>query len=200
VVGTELAHAIRYDDPGRHWIGLLDGVPAGVAVQPPADTPLAVAPMPVELVAAIADAVDADNVALPGVFGPTGTAGRFAEAWTGLREIAAVPTSEERLYELRNLRFPEGVAGALRPAAQTELELLLSWLPEFEAGAQWARSNTAAVFVTRRLPAGEVWIWDDDGPVSMAARTEAVAGVARNQAVSHARRYQLASGGCRRRS
>src|SRR5271168_3691762 len=74
VVGTKLADAIRYGEPGRYWIGLHDGVPAGVAVQQPADTALAVAPMPAELGAAIADAVDADGVALPGVFGPAGTA------------------------------------------------------------------------------------------------------------------------------
>ena len=37
VVGTKVADAIRYGEPGRYWIGLLDGVPAGVAVQQPAD-------------------------------------------------------------------------------------------------------------------------------------------------------------------
>jgi hypothetical protein len=184
VAGTKLADAIRYGEPGRYWIGLLDGVPAGVAVQQPTGTPLAVAPMPAELVAAIAEAVNASDVALPGVFGPAGTASRFADAWGRLRKITAVPTSEERLYEVRDLRFPDGVAGALRRAAQAELELLLSWLPGFEAGAGWASSNPAAVFVTRRLAAGNVWIWDDDGPVSMAARTETVAGVSRIQAVN----------------
>jgi ribosomal protein S18 acetylase RimI-like enzyme len=184
VVGTKLADAIRYGEPGRYWIGLLGGVPAGLAVQQPADTPLAVAPMPAELVAGIAHAAAASDVVLPGVFGPAATAARFAEAWAGLRTIAAVPTSAEWLYEVRDLRFPDGVAGALRRAAEAELDLLLSWLPGFEAGAGWAGSNPAAVFVTRRLAAGEVWIWDDDGPVSMAARTEAVAGVSRIQAVN----------------
>ena len=176
VVGTKLADAIRYGEPGRYWIGLLDGVPAGVAVQQPADTPLAVAPMPAELVAAIAAAVDAEGVALPGVFGPAGTASRFAEAWARQRKITAIPGSAERLYEVRDLRFPAGVDGALRRAAEADRELLLSWLPGFEAGAGWAGSDPAAVFVTRRLAAGDVWIWDDDGAVSMAARTEAVAG------------------------
>jgi ribosomal protein S18 acetylase RimI-like enzyme len=184
VVGSKLADAVGYGEPGRYWIGLLDGVPAGVAVQQPAGTPLAVAPMPAELVTAIAGAADTSGVALPGVFGPAGTAARFAEAWGRLRQIPVIPTSEERLYEVRDLRFPEGVAGALRRAAEAELGLLLSWLPGFEAGGRWAGSNPAAVFVTRRLAAGEVWIWDDDGPVSMAARTEAVAGVARIQAVN----------------
>jgi hypothetical protein len=184
VVGSKLADAIRYGEPGRYWVGLLDGVPAGVAVQQPAGTPLAVAPMPAELVAAIAGAADAGGVALPGVFGPAGTAACFAEAWGGLRQIAVIPTSGEQLCEVRDLRFPEGVAGALRRAAEAELGLLLSWLPGLEAGARWAGSNPAAVFVTRRLAAGDVWIWDDDGPVSMAARTEAVAGVARIQAVN----------------
>ena len=184
VVGTKLADAIRYGEPGRYWIGLLDGTPAGVAVQQPADTPLAVAPMPADLVEAIADAAEADGVALPGVFGPAGTASRFAGVWAGRRKVAAMPTSAERLYELGDLRFPAGVDGRLRRAAEADRELLLSWLPGFEAGAGWAGSDPAAVFVTRRLAAGAVWIWDDDGPVSMAARTEPVAGVSRIQAVN----------------
>lgn len=184
VIGTKLADAIRYGEPGRYWIGLVDGVPAGIAVQQPADTPLAVAPMSAEVVAAIADAVHAGYAALPGVLGPAGTAARFAELLAGLRKIGPVLTSDERLYEVRDLRSPDGVAGTLRRAADAELELLLSWLPGFEAGARWAGSNPAAVFVGRRLAAGEVWIWADDGPVSMAARTEAVAGVSRIQAVN----------------
>ena len=184
VVGTKLADAIRYGEPGRYWIGLLDGVPAGVAVQQPAGAPLAVAPMPAELIAAIADAVDRGDIALPGVFGPSGIASAFAEVWAGRRKVAAVATSHERLYELRDLQFPDGVAGMLRRAAEADRKLLLSWLPGFEAGAGWAGSDPAAVFVARRLAAGDVWIWDDDGPVSMAARTEAVAGVSRIQAVN----------------
>jgi ribosomal protein S18 acetylase RimI-like enzyme len=184
VVATKLADAIAYGEPGRYWIGLLDGVPAGVAVQQPTGTSLAVAPMPAELVAAVAGAVDNGNVALPGVSGSAEAASRFAEVWAGRRKIAAVATSEERLYEVRDLRFPDGVAGALRRAGEADRELLLSWLPGSEAGAGWAGSNPAAVFVTRRLAAGDVWIWDDDGPVSMAARTQAVDGVSRIQAVN----------------
>jgi len=153
-------------------------------VQQPADTSLAVGPMPAELVAATADALAADGVALPGVFGPAGIASRFAEAWARQPKISAVLTSEEQLYEVRDVRFPDGVAGALRRAADADRELLLSWLPGFQVGACWAGSDPAAVFVTRRLAAGDLWIWDDDIPVSMAARTEAVVGVSRIQAVN----------------
>jgi ribosomal protein S18 acetylase RimI-like enzyme len=184
VVGTKLADAVRYDEPGRYWIGLLDGVAAGLAVQQPADAPLALAPMPAELIVTIAGAVDADGVPLPGVSGPAGAASHFAGMWAERGKVAAMPTSAERLYEVRDLRFPAGVRGALRRAAEADRELLLSWLPGFEAGAGWAVSDPAAVFVTRRLAAGEVWIWDDGGPVSMAARTEAVTGVSRIQAVN----------------
>ena len=145
VVGTKMADAIRYGEPGRYWIGLLDGVPAGVAVQQPAGSPLAVAPMPAELVAAVADAVDADGVALPGVFGPAGTASRFARdvGRAAQDRCDAEPMSAERLYEVRDLRFPVGVDGALRRAAEADRELLLSWLPGFEAGARlgWFRSG-----------------------------------------------------------
>jgi predicted GNAT family acetyltransferase len=184
VVGTKLADAIRYGEPGRCWIGLADGVPAGVAVQQPVDTALAVAPMSADLAGAIAAAVDADGGTLPGVFGPAGVASHFAEVWAGLRTVAAVLTSAEQVCEVVDLRMPPGVGGALRRAAAADRELLLSWLPGFRPGAGWASSNPAAVFVTRRLAAGEVWIWDDNGPVSMAARTETVAGVSRIQAVN----------------
>jgi predicted GNAT family acetyltransferase len=182
VVGTKLADAIRYGEAGRYWVGLWAGIPAAAAQ--PADAPLAVAPMPADLVLALAAAVDADGVGLPGVFGPAGTASRFAGLWAAQRQITAAITAEERVHEVRELRFPAGVRGTRRRAAPADLELLLSWLPGFEPGAGWARSNPAAVFVSRRLAAGDVWIWDDDGPVSMAARTEAVAGVARIQAVN----------------
>src|SRR5580704_3330735 len=175
VVGTKLADAIRYGEAGRYWVGLRAGIPAGVGAAQPADAPLAVAPMPADLVLAIAAAIDADGVGLPGVFGPADTASRFAGLWAAQRQITATVTAEERAYEVRELRFPAGVAGTRRRAAAADLELLLSWLPGFEAGANWASSSPAAVFVSRRLAAGDVWIWDDDGPASMAARTEAVA-------------------------
>jgi hypothetical protein len=44
VVGTKLADAVRYGEPGRYWVALLDDLAAGVAVQQPAGAPLAVAP------------------------------------------------------------------------------------------------------------------------------------------------------------
>jgi RimJ/RimL family protein N-acetyltransferase len=181
---ARLADAIRHREPGRYWLGLLDGVPAGVAVQQPAGAPLALTPMPAEVAAAIADAIAAADTVLPGVYGPAAAASYFAEAWAGRRGIAAVPTAEEWLYEVRDLRFPDGVAGAPRRAARADRELLLSWLPRFQDGPGWAGSNPAAIFVTRRLAAGHVWIWEDGGPVSMAARTDAVAGVVRIMAVN----------------
>jgi len=140
--------------------------------------------MPAGVVAAVAGAAAAGGAELPGVTGPVATASRFAAEWIGLRPVAATPTAAEALYEVRDLRYPAAVSGRLRRATGADRELLLSWLPGFETGAGWAGTNPAAIFVTRRLAAGDVWVWDDDGPVSMAARTEAVAGVARIQAVN----------------
>lgn len=154
VVGTKLADAIRYGEPGRYWIALLDGVPAGVAVQVPANAPLALAPVQADLVPAIADAVAADGVALPGVSGPAGTVSRFAGVWAGRRKVAAMPTSAELLYEVRDLRFPAAVDGTLRRAAEADRELLLSWLPGFEAGAGWGVADPG-----RQHPAGTAGAW-----------------------------------------
>jgi predicted GNAT family acetyltransferase len=184
VVGTRLADAVRYGEQGRYWMAGPDRAPAGLAVQQPAGTPLALAPMPAELVAAMGDALAAGDVQLPGVSGPADATARFAELWATRRQVPAALTSSEQLHEVTDLLTPAGVTGKRRRAAASDLPLLLSWLPGFEPGAGWARSDPAAIFVSRRLAAGDVWIWDDGGPVSMAARTEAVAGVARIQAVN----------------
>ena len=134
VVGTKLADAVCYGEAGRYWIGLRAGTPAGVAAAQPADAPLAVAPMPADLVRAVAAAIDADGVGLPGVFGPAETASRFAGLWAAQRTTTATITAEERVYEVRELRFPADVRGTRRRAAAADLELLLSWLPGFESG------------------------------------------------------------------
>jgi predicted GNAT family acetyltransferase len=66
----------------------------------------------------------------------------------------------------------------LRRARQEERDLLVRWLERFFAESAEAPSGVEVV-VDRRLAAGWLWVWDDDGPVSMAMATEPMYGVTR---------------------
>ena len=90
MVGTKMADAIRYGEPGRYRIGPLGGGPGrSCRAAAGGDRRWPWRRRPQKLVAAVADAVDADGVALPGVSGPAGTASRYASRGPGGAQIAA---------------------------------------------------------------------------------------------------------------
>jgi predicted GNAT family acetyltransferase len=85
------------------------------------------------------------------------------------------------LYELGTLCPPEPPpAGRARVADTRDLEVGIRWYSAFQAETL-APVTDVEPFVRERLDDGRLWLWDDEtgGPVSLAARTTAVAGVAR---------------------
>ena len=77
-------------------------------------------------------------------------------------------------------------AGCGRPAT-TSWARLVEWFQRFQADIGEAVGDATEV-VRRRLAAGQLWVWDDSGPVAMAGRFDAVAGVARIGPGLHAAR------------
>lgn len=171
-------------EPGRYWTAWWDdGTVAGLAFQSPLDFAATLTPMPPEAVAALVESIADRGVALPGVSGEADVASRFAGAWTERTGTAALPTMGLRLYELERAVPPTGVSGALRPATAADHDVLVAWVRAFEDETHDVRTADIPAAVGRRLAAGELWLWDDGGPVSMAALTEPVAAVARVQLV-----------------
>src|SRR5262249_58712534 len=77
--------------------------------------------------------------------------------------------------------------------------LLATWRGAFQDESGEPADDPARI-VDERLPAGFFWLWDDDGPVSLACRSAPVAGVVRIQTVytplrSRRRGYGRARGG-----
>jgi predicted GNAT family acetyltransferase len=182
VVLTVLHARVSHPAAGRYWVVSGRDGAVGVVLQSPLDFIATLTPMDGEAVVAVVDAIAAEGVHLPGVNGEAATAARFAGRWAEGSRSAAVPEQGQRIYEVREVRPPPSVGGALRPAALAERDLLVEWLRGFHADTGEAGGDPAAV-VDVRLPAGHLWIWDDDGPVSLAALSEPVHGVSRVQAV-----------------
>jgi predicted GNAT family acetyltransferase len=169
--------------PGRYWI-VADGAgPLGVVLQSPHHFPVALTPMPDDAVVAVVSAIADAGVALPGVSGEAATAARFAAQWAERTLTAAEPFNGQRIYELEGAPSPRRVGGCLRLAEAPDCGLILDWMRSFYADIGEQNISDAEVVVSRRVAAGNFWLWQDDGPCSVAAHTDAAAGVVRIQAV-----------------
>lgn len=109
---------------------------------------------------------------VPGVFGPGEAPKAVAEAWSqevGRRYSLA---SRQRVYELREVQVPAPERGRLRPATEGDLELVTAWHYAFHhelfgrTDQEQARQAAEA-----RVGAGDISLWEDGGPVSVAMKT-----------------------------
>lgn len=182
VILTLLHGRVATPGEGRYVMAIDgDGV-VGVVFQSPLTYIATITPMSDEAVNACVDLLGGEASSLPGVGGEAATAARFAGQWTERTKSAAIPEMGQRIYEAGSVTEPEGIAGRFRLAAEGDTALLGDWLRAFDSEVGGQGGDPDAV-ITRRVAEGEFWVWEDGHPVSMAALTKPVAGVARVQAV-----------------
>jgi len=126
-----------------------------------------------EPIDALAKDVFAAVPGLDGVTGPARSAGDFALAWSRLSGIAATPGMRLRIHETRKVTGPNlpPPSGCLRAANLDDRDLLTSWTTEFVAEAHVPDPVDASRVVSDAIARGRLYVWDDGGPVSMAAWT-----------------------------
>jgi hypothetical protein len=166
--------------PGRYWWVAEDGTIVGAAFQSPLDEFAGVTPMPRAATEAMAESMASIAPDLPGVTGDAATTAAFAGAWAGLLHTPATPFNGQRLYRLGALVPPLGIPGTLRPASTADRDTLVRWTDSFGHDTGLGPPGADVERATEHnLRAGRVFIWDDDGSVSMALTRGPVAGVAR---------------------
>lgn len=175
---TLLDNSVASPEPGRYWIVEVDGRTAGVVFQSPVQFVATVTPMPTEAVVAAVQNIIHDGVELPGVCGEAATAAEFAGHWAEETKSPARPVQGQRIYELQSVISVRAVSGQLRRAGSHDRDLLVAWYSAFHDEA-WESVSDLAPVVHRRVPTGELWIWEDEGPAAMAGVSGATAGVVR---------------------
>lgn len=178
VILTLLHSRAAFPQPGRYWIVDVDSVTAGLVLQSPLDFAATFTPMGDSAVRSVVDAIVTAGVDLPGVSGDALTAARFAGHWSERTRSGARPCQGQRIYEVEDVIELVPSRGELRRAAGGDRELLLVWYAAFQAEIGETPRDVTAV-VERRLAAGHLWIWEDQGPVALAGLSPVLAGVAR---------------------
>ncbi len=126
-----------------------------------------------EPIAALAKDMFEAVPALEGVTGPARSADDFALAWRKLSGIEPRLGMRLRIHETRRVvdsDLPPPL-GSLRQATSDDRDLLTAWTSVFVGEAQVPDPIDADRVVRDSIGRGRLHVWDDDGPVSMAAWT-----------------------------
>ena len=116
-----------------------------------------------------------NDVSIPGVVGPAEEARKFSDAWV---EVASGTSPRlamrMRVFEIREVADVPLSDGILRPAGMDDQPLMAKWIAEFsEAIGEPADFEAAVRGAERFIQAGQLYIWDCGGPVSIAKTSRA---------------------------
>jgi uncharacterized protein len=109
--------------------------------------------------------------AVPGVTGRSDPAREFAGHWQERTGQAHSLNRQMRVFELQVVDWPTLPPGHFRPATQVDLPLVYRWYCDF--GKEALVNDLAPPTeegVRRSISDGNVYLWDDGGPVALAAR------------------------------
>jgi len=111
---------------------------------------------------------------VPTVFGPADMSGAFANAWARLTGFSPRPGLRQRLLELERVAFPPTLpGGCLRSATPDDTEQIAQWVVDFQAetvpGGETDIASAQAI-VTRLISGGDLFLWENGEPLSMAAK------------------------------
>ncbi len=126
-----------------------------------------------EAVDAVAAAVLDMHPGLPGAVGPNDVVERFARTWSTSTGIRAERAIRQRVHAARVVKDVSRAPGSMRRVGPGDIPVVLSWITAFAAEALGETAHGEDVEGTYRRreedPDGAWLVWDDGGPVSLAA-------------------------------
>jgi predicted GNAT family acetyltransferase len=123
---------------------------------------------------ALAEKLAAEKISFPGIVGPSDVASAFAQGWSDATQQRFNEYMDQIIYSLREVIEPRSTGGVVRPARDTEEELIASWMKDFAREslpkAEWMTDTESRTRAQERIGAGSVYVLDVAGkPVAQAA-------------------------------
>jgi predicted GNAT family acetyltransferase len=109
---------------------------------------------------------------VPGVLGPSDVAKGIAKRWAEVTDGGFELESRQRVHELTEVIIPAPERGGLRLAREADVELVARWWYGFHHEIfREADRETAQLAAYQRIEEGDIYLWEDQGPVSIAMKT-----------------------------
>jgi len=126
-----------------------------------------------DAVDSVAGAVLGMHPGLPGAVGPNDVVARFAATWSRLTGVEARIVIRQRVHAAGAVRDVPAAPGRMRESGPDDIPIILDWLGAFADEALGDAPHVEDVEATYRRreadPDGSWLLWDDGGPVSLAA-------------------------------
>ena len=105
------------------------------------------------------------------IVGPQPTVAAFAEQFAVLRACPVRQSKAMRIHELTAVTWPDDrPSGQFRAAQPSDLPVLTSWVREFASEVDDDQGDPEQLAASR-VVSGQLFVWDDGHPVSMAGWT-----------------------------
>jgi predicted GNAT family acetyltransferase len=131
---------------------------------------------PNDALTALAQHLQGTNWTFPAVLGQAPVAESFARIWADLVGTTYTVGMRQRCFELRQVHHPAYPAGRLRVATAVDTDIITEWILAFHEEAlepiDW---TTAREMANGRIREGDFYVWEDNTPVSMAAKVRPTA-------------------------
>jgi uncharacterized protein len=120
----------------------------------------------------LAEHLKEENWEPPGVMGLRTTSQKFSRIWAEVAGRQVRAGMNQRIFELTEVRPPEGVPGRMRAAETGDIPLAAEWITRFqeEAMQMQIKPEEAQEIAEQRIESSDLFFWEMDGPVSMAAK------------------------------
>lgn len=116
----------------------------------------------------LAEHLLATGAAVSGVVGPPALADAFADFWVGRTGRTRQSGMLQGIYECDRVALPPSSAGSLRAGKPSDEALLVNWAEQFAKDAHLLAAVGLAEMVRQKIAAGEIYLWHDRRPVTMA--------------------------------
>ena len=103
-----------------------------------------------------------------GASGPDSSGRELADAVARRTRTAVRVRMQHRVYALTSVEPVPRAAGAMRPAAAADLELVASWYARFVDEAHMAHPMPPFDWARATIASGSAFLWEDDAPRSLA--------------------------------
>ena len=119
---------------------------------------------------ALAERLHAKGHRLPGCHGTSAVAEAFARAWCRVAGCVSVVAMRQKVFRLDTVTPPRPAPGHLRPAEEADIEWLVEWATAFHREAvPGDPDRDQRRVVDWMLAQRNLWVWEDDRPVSLCA-------------------------------
>jgi hypothetical protein len=169
IAGTLRDHPSHYPEYGL-WLAQDGAETVGAALRTPPHNLVVARARDDSVLEALAEAIDDDP---PGLVAAQPEAGVFAAAWAERTGTTPRMHRAQGVFSLDRVEPPAAVSGRMRDAGIEDRPLLIDWFRAFmeEAIGETPDGASTAHVVDHRLEADSAGIvlWEDGGPVSLAA-------------------------------